>query len=165
MNMIKKFLLAAALLGAVSAGAQVTPTTIFSLTNLPAWYTTNAATALFQPGTIPTNNVISLRQGQGMAVAVSFAGTNASATGAFVINWAVSLDGTNYQTANFLSFNNTVTGTTGVVGYTNFPSTVLNNALYITPASIQNTCTPGSAGVTLTNVECSFGNIVPGGYQ
>jgi hypothetical protein len=164
MNILKKLLALVLLVPIVPAMGQVTPTTVFTLTNLPSWYTTNYTTNLFTPGAVPANNVIALRQGQGMATAVSFAGTNASATAGFVINWAVSLDGTNYQTANFLSFSNSVNGVNGVVGYTNFPSALLNNALYITPASIQNTCVAGSAGVTLTNVECSFGNIVPGGY-
>ncbi|HZM01558.1 MAG TPA: hypothetical protein VFC44_00920 [Candidatus Saccharimonadales bacterium] len=164
MNIPKRLLALLLLVPSLPVFAQVTPTTVIVLTNLPAWYTTNYTTNLFTPGTTPTTNIISLRQGQGMAVAVSFTGTNASATAGFVINWAVSLDGTNYQTANFLSFSNSVNGTSGVVGYTNFPGALLNNALYITPATIQNTCTPGSAGVTLSSVECSFGNIVPGGY-
>jgi hypothetical protein len=168
----KKFrILIAAMVAGISAFnlqslafAQVTPTTIFVLTNLPTVIGTNTTTNLFPAGTIPTNNVISLRQGQGMAAAWVFTGTNAAATGGFSLNWAVSLDGANYQSVNFLQLTNTAAGASAVTAFTNYASALLNNALYITPYSIQNATVAGNGNITLTSVTVSFGNIVPGGY-
>jgi len=163
--MKKKFILSVLpVLAALTLRAQVTPTTTFVLTNLPSVISTNTITNLFAAGTIPTNNVISLRQGQGMAVSVVYNGTNAAATGGFSVNWATSLDGTNWSTAALLQSTNTANGTNYCNVVTNFPSTVLNNELFIAPYSIQNATTAGNGNVTLSSVTVSFGNIVPGGY-
>ncbi|MGD0813371.1 MAG: hypothetical protein ABSA83_07185 [Verrucomicrobiota bacterium] len=143
---------------------QVTPTTVFVLTNLPAYIAPNSTSNLFAAGAIPTNNVISLRQGQGMAAAMSYNGTNSAATGGFSANWAVSLDGTNWSTTGFLQVTNTANGTSVCNIVTNFASAILNNELYIAPYSIQNATTSASGGVSLSGVTVSFGNIVPGGY-
>lgn len=143
---------------------QVTPTTIFVLTNLPSNIGTNTTTNLFTAGTIPSNNVISLRQGQGMAVAMTYNGTNSAATGGFSVNWATSLDGTNWSTAGFLQITNVANGTNYCSIATNFASGLLNNELFITPYSIQNATTAGNGNINLNNITVSFGNIVPGSY-
>jgi hypothetical protein len=140
--------------------AQVTPTTIFSLTNLPPSVPGATTTNLFAAGTIPTNNVISLRQGQGMASAVTFFGASGAAAG-FSLNWAVSLDGTNWQTTGFLQNTNLASGTNIVTSVTNYSSVLLNNELFIAPYSLQNA---NAGAVTVSNTTVSFGNIVPGGY-
>jgi hypothetical protein len=163
---MKKYILQCLLLTlcAWQAQAQVTPTTIFVLTNLPVTIAANSTSNLFTAGTIPGNNVISLRQGQGMAAAMSYSGTNSAATGGFSVNWATSLDGTNWATTGFLQITNAANGTNICNVVTNFPSAILNNALFIAPYSIQNATSSGSGGVNLGNITVSFGNIVPGGY-
>ncbi|MGP8200216.1 MAG: hypothetical protein ACLQU4_12020 [Limisphaerales bacterium] len=169
MNKIKKLIAAVAVCTFAfsfqpSAFSQVTPTTIFVLTNLPSYIAPNSTSNLFAAGAIPTNNVISLRQGQGMAAAMSYTGTNSAATGGFSVNWAVSLDGTNWSTTGFLQVTNTANGTSVCTIVTNYASSILNNELYIAPYSIQNATTSASGGVSLSGVTVSFGNIVPGGY-
>lgn len=161
-----KLLLAFALVFSLgpSAFSQVTPTTIFVLTNLPPVIVTNSVSNLFAAGSIPTNNVISLRQGQGMAVAVNYNGTNSAATGGFSVNWATSLDGTNWSTTGFLQVTNVSNGTNVCNVVTNFPATTLNNELFIAPYSIQNATTAGNGNITLGSITVSFGNLVPAGY-
>jgi hypothetical protein len=163
---MKKYIIPSILfiLSAFGLQAQVTPTTIFVLTNLPPAIAANSTTNLFAAGTIPANNVISLRQGQGMAAAVTYNGTNSAATGGFSVNWAASLDGTNWATAGFLQITNTANGTNLCNIVTNFSSAILNNELFIAPCSIQNATASASGGVSLGNITVSFGNIVPGGY-
>jgi hypothetical protein len=118
---------------------------------------------LFANG-LPAGNIISLRQGQGMATAMTYNGTNAASTLGFSLNWSVSLDGTNWQTAGFLQNTNAANGTNGCTVWTNYPGTLLNNALFIAPYSIQN-ANAASNNIALAGVTVSFGNIVPGGYQ
>jgi len=162
--MKKSFILSVLfILSALGLQAQVTPTTIFVLTNLPSVIPGNTITNLFAPGTIPGTNVISLRQGQGFATAMTYAGTNAASTLGFSINWAVSLDGTNWQTTGFLQTTNVANGTNTCTVFTNFSSTLVNNALYVAPFSIQN-ANAATNNIALSNVTVSFGNIVPGGY-
>jgi hypothetical protein len=169
MNTIKK-IIAVAVAGTLafslppSAFSQVTPTTIFVLTNLPATIAANSTSNLFAAGGIPSNNVINLRQGQGMAAAVSYSGTNAAATGGFSVNWATSLDGTNWATTGFLQTVGAANGTNLCNIVSNFPGAALNNELFIAPYSIQNATVPAGGGVTLNGITVSFGNIVPGGY-
>ena len=142
----------------------MTPTTIFVLTNLPSYVAANTTSNLFGAGGGPSNNVISLRQGQGMAAAMSYNGTNSAATGGFSVNWATSLDGTNWSTAAFLQLTNAANGTNACAIVTNFPSAVLNNELFISPYSIQNATASTNGGVNVNGITVSFGNIVPGGY-
>lgn len=159
---MKKFITSVALAASVlSVAAQVTPTTILVLTNLPATIPGNTTTNLFSGA--PSNNIVSLRQGQGFATAMTYNGTNAATTLGFSINWAVSLDGTNWQTAGFLQTTNTANGTNSCTIFTNFASSLVNNALFVTPYSIQN-ANAATNGIALGNVTVSFGNIVPGGY-
>jgi len=147
-----------------SAFSQVTPTTIIVLTNLPASIPGNTTTNLFVAGSqIPTTNVISLRQGQGFASAMTYNGTNAATTLGFSVNWAVSLDGTNWQTTGFLQNTNVANGTNSCTVFTNYSSALINNALFVTPYSIQN-ANVATNGVALGNLTVSFGNIVPGSY-
>jgi len=148
----------------LAARAQVTPTAVFVLTNLPAVIATNSITNLFTSGSIPTNNVISLRQGQGMAVAVNYAGTNAAANGGFSVNWATSLDGTNWSTAGFVQVTNIANGTNVCNVVTNIPAVAVNNELFIAPYSIQNATTAGNGNITLGSITVSFGNMVPASY-
>src|SRR5271157_3878114 len=121
-----------------SAFSQVTPTTIFVLTNLPAAVAGNSTSNLFGSNGLPACNIISVRQGQGMATAMTYNGTNAATTLGFSLNWSVSLDGTNWQTTGFLQNTNAANGTNLCTIWTNYPSASLNNALYITPYSLQN---------------------------
>lgn len=146
-----------------TASAQVTPTTIFVLTNLPAALPGGATTNLFPAGGLPSNNIINLRQGQGFATAMTFAGTNAATTLGFSVNWAVSLDGTNWQTTGFLQTTNVANGTNTCTVFTNFSSALVNNALFVSPYSIQN-ANAATNGIALSNLTVSFGNLVPGGY-
>lgn len=143
------------------ADAQVTPTTILVLTNLPASIPGATTTNLFAGA--PSNNIISLRQGQGFACAMTYAGTNAATTLGFSVNWAVSVDGTNWQTTGFLQNTNVANGTNSCTAFTNYSSALVNNALFVTPYSIQN-ANVATNGVALSNLTVSFGNIVPGGY-
>ncbi len=144
--------------------AQVTPTTIFVLTNLPSVIPGGTTTNLFGTNGLPAGNIISLRQGQGMATAMTYYGTNAATTLGFSLNWSVSLDGTNWQTAGFLQNTNAANGTNACTVWTNYAGALLNNALFIAPYSLQN-ANAATNNVALTNVTVSFGNIVPGGYQ
>jgi hypothetical protein len=148
---------------ALKSQAQVTPTTIFVLTNLPAAVPGNTTICLFGTNGLPACNIINLRQGQGMATAMTYNGTNAATTLGFSLNWSVSLDGTNWQTTGFLQNTNAANGTASCTVFTNYANAALNNALFITPYSIQN-ANAATNGVTLNNVTVSFGNIVPGGY-
>lgn len=161
-----KKLLILTLLGALSvlqASGQVTPTTIIVLTNLPATIAGGSTSNLFAAGTIPTTDVISLRQGQGFASSMTYNGTNAATTLGFSINWAVSLDGTNWQTSGFLQTTNAANGTNTCTTVTNFSSALVNNALLVAPYSIQN-ANAATNNIALGSVIVSFGNIVPGGY-
>jgi hypothetical protein len=162
---MKKYIILSILfiLSAFRMQAQVTPTTVFVLTNLPAVVAGGSTSNLFTAGSVPANNVISLRQGQGMATAMTYTGTNAATTLGFSLNWAVSLDGTNWQTTGLLQNTNAANGTNSCTAFTNYASTLLNNALFIAPYSIQN-ANAATNGITLSNVTVSFGNIVPGGY-
>jgi hypothetical protein len=163
---MKKYIILSILfiLSAFRIQAQVTPTTILVLTNLPAVIPGASTTNLFVASQqIPTTNVISLRQGQGFAAAMTYYGTNVASTLGFSINWAVSLDGTNWQTTGFLQTTNTANGTNSVTVFTNYSSTLVNNALFVTPYSIQN-ANVATNNIALGNVTVSFGNIVPGGY-
>lgn len=158
---MKKFI-TAILLCAASAFAQVTPTTTFVLTNLPSIIAGNSTTNLFLPATqVPSNNIISLRQGQGFAAAMTYSGTNAASTLGFSINWALSLDGTNWQTTGFLQTTNVSNGTNTCTIVTNYTSALVNNALFVAPVSIQN-ANATTNNVALGNVTVSFGNLVPG---
>ena len=151
-------------LGAVSASAQVTPTTIFALTNLPVYVEAGGTSNVFQTNAsgFPTNNVLSVRQGTGMASQWLTAGTNAAASTGLAFNWVVSYDGTNFCTnsAAFVVMTNVPNGNNTLVYGTNFLRQFTDNAIFITPYSIQN----GSAthgGVYVSNVVASFGNLVP----
>ena len=164
--MKKSFILSVLLLLLVpSVRAQVTPTKTLVLTNLPAIIPGATTTNLFVAGQqIPTTNVISLRQGQGFAAAMTYNGTNAATTLGFSINWAVSLDGTNWQTTGFLQITNAANGTNLVTSVTNYAATSVNNMLYVTPCSIQNANASTNGITNWSNLTVSFGNIVPGGY-
>lgn len=146
-----------------SAFSQVTPTTVFVLTNLPAIVPGGTTTNLFANG-LPTGNIINLRQGQGMATAMTYNGTNAATALGFSLNWSVSLDGINWQTAGFLQNTNVANGDGVCTIWTNYAGAVLNNALFIAPYSIQN-ANAATNSIALAGVTVSFGNIVPGGYQ
>ena len=146
-----------------SAFSQVTPTTIFVLTNLPAAIAGNTTSNLFGTNGLPACNIINLRQGQGMATAMTYNGSNAATTLGFSLNWSVSLDGTNWQTTGFLQNSNAANGTNSCTIWTNYASTALNNALFIAPYSLQNANAATNA-IALGNITVSFGNIVPGGY-
>lgn len=123
----------------------------------------NTTSNLFGTNGLPAGNIINLRQGQGMATAMTYNGTNAATTLGFSLNWSVSLDGTNWQTVGFLQNSNAANGTNSCTIWTNYASAALNNALFITPYSIQN-ANAATNGITLSNVTVSFGNLVPGGY-
>jgi len=167
MNIIKKYLTFASLglcAFALSSEAQVTPTTIIVLTNLPSVIPGNSVTNLFVPSQqAPSANVITLRQGEGFASAMTYAGTNAATTLGFSINWAVSLDGTNWQTTGFLQNTNAANGTNTCTVFTNYAGALVNNALFVAPCSIQNANAATNA-INLGNVTVGFGNLVPGTY-
>jgi hypothetical protein len=147
-----------------TARAQVTPTTIFALTNLPVYVEAGSTSNVFQTNAsgFPTNNVLSVRQGTGMASQWLTAGTNAAASTGLAFNWVVSYDGTNFCTnsAAFVVMTNVPNGNNALVYGTNFQRQFTDNAVYVTPYSIIN----GSAthgGVFVSNVVASFGNLVP----
>jgi len=146
-----------------AAVAQVTATTQVVLTNIPTLIAGAATSNLFTFGTLPTNNIITVRQGYGFACADFFTVSNAASTGGVSVNWAGSLDGTNY----FLIPGNQLTnigignasGYTNIFG-TNFAGSTINNFGYITPYSIQNAnaSTNNISGFTLT---VGVANVVP----
>lgn len=153
---------------AFKAEAQVTPTTIIPLTNFPATMPGNSISNLFTLGTIPTNNIIPLRQGQGFASGLTYITTNAGVTtNGPSINWAGSLDGTNFTTqVGWLQQSNNFTNSSGAAtntSLTNFSSALLNNVLFVTPYQIQNASAASNA-MTSIQALVSFGNVVPGGY-
>lgn len=99
----------------------------------------------------PTNAVVRLFKGAGIAVFPSVVSTNTSDTGTVTFTYSVSPDGTNYATQNRLTHAVTLNGTNTVIGYTNFSrATGLDNAKWFKLVSIQsgssNTVTIG--GVT-----------------
>jgi hypothetical protein len=175
MNTMKKVfgkgavLLAAGILAAVlepSAFSQVTPTTIVTLANFPVSMPGNLASSnMWSIGGTnqPTNNIIQLRQGQGVGVQFSFQG-NASSTDTFYVDFADSLDGTNFTTTtNQYQISAAANGTNQVTVSTNFIASLLNNKLDVTPVNI--TCSGVQTnGISNIVVTVGLGNIVPGGY-
>ena len=153
MKLFKKLIAGAALAAALFAGrstqAQVTPTTVVQLTNLPSLYWPGGTSNIFSTSTnsagIPTNNVIQLWQGSGMVFTTIL--TNLASTGgALVINWALSQDGTNWAFApnGGIYVTNTATGTGPLVVSSNVPASYLNNFAYASPYAISSTASAGT---------------------
>jgi len=132
-------------------------TTWYALTNLPTFVTGGATSNLFAAGTIPTNNVFSVRKDRGVSMFMQFAGTNAATTGTFSGVLAVTPDGTNWTTTSGLKQVATATGNTGVVEYTNFPPSIFNNCKKFTLGQLING-NNATNGVFPTNVWFSFSN-------
>lgn len=120
----------AALMAPERAGAQVAPTTWSTITNLPTQVLGAMTTNL-------NTGIIEVRKGRGLAVSPYFACTNASGSNV-VLNFQVSIDGTNYTTLSGLSYTLPNSGTTAVRGFTNFPATVLDNVRFVRVGTIQN---------------------------
>lgn len=155
------------------AAAQVTPTTLITLSNLPTVMAGGTSSNMFTNGTsyVVSNNIIALRQGQGFAYQIleSSAGTNALLdSNGFAITWATCLDGTNWcVAANALGLSNQMPkNTAGITGVTNLVITnnvsgLLNNLLFVTPYSLSNSTTN-----PITNkITVGIGNVVPGAFN
>jgi hypothetical protein len=163
-----------------SARAQVTPTTLFTLTNLPSVInsagTTGNVSNLFANATnslgTPTNNVIPCWQGSGMAFQWLFAGTNTytagnlGTTNNLAIAFATSIDGTNYNTSpqSLLWVSNQANANLSVIGGSNFVSGFLNNFAFIAPYEIENWNTGTTNAIYLTNAIASHGPAIYTGY-
>jgi hypothetical protein len=156
--------------------AQVTATTLFTLTNLPAYVNGASTSNLFSNATnalgTPTNNVIPCWQGSGMAFQWLFAGTNTYTAGAggttnsLAIAWAVSVDGTNFQTApqSLLWQTNYGNAAASVIGGTNWVSGLLNNAAFVAPYQIVNNNSGTTNAIYITNAIASHGPAIYTGY-
>lgn len=147
------------------AFSQVTPSTVFQLTNLPAVVTGGATSNLFNgTGGTSNYNVISLSQGAGLAFGWLIAGTNSlnpTLTTSCTMNWVGSFDGTNWFTNT--PFPITLTNTTGAANLeeTNVIGQYLNNLNYIAPWNIVNNSTGATNRMFLSNIWVSRGNILP----
>jgi hypothetical protein len=173
-----------------SAFAQVTPSTPILVSNVPTYlpsatginffsglsngvsWSTGATTNAF--GT-PSNNVIALWQGNGLAFWHKYNMTNAAPqlgvalTNSVETQWAVSPDGTNFLTSpasliNIYSYNGGIGSGTLVVDGSNVTSTFLNNWAYITLFSISNNMTGSTNGVTNLTVYANHGAPFNGGF-
>jgi hypothetical protein len=163
-----------------SASAQVTPTTLFVLTNLPSVITSAGTTGnisnLFANATnalgTPTNNVIPCWQGSGMAFQWLFAGTNTytaasgGSTNNLAIAFAPSIDGTNFCTSpqSLLWVSNQCNVASSVIGGSNFVSGLLNNFAFVAPYEIENWNTGVTNAIYLTNAIASHGPAIYTGY-
>lgn len=105
-----------------------------SYINQSAQFITNATLTVGTNSTTTiTNNQwkpMAIQPGVGFAFQPIFRGTNEAANTnvAFYINF--SLDGTNYSTTNGVVYTEKLDGTNTVVGYTNIPASVCDNALW-----------------------------------
>ena len=120
---------------------QVTPTTWSAFTGVPAYVEGGAQSNL-------TSTAISVRKDRGLSIIPIFAGTN-SGTANLIFTGKVSPDKTNWCTVTPFTYTVAMNGTTGVVGYTNWPPTLLNNVAWFQLTSISNGHT---ASVYITNV-------------
>jgi hypothetical protein len=145
-NLFKYSLLTAILLLAAlappRAAAQVTPTTVYTLTNLPSFITGGATSNLFSltnsTGVLiaPTNNIIPLWQGSGLSSWGGLITSNAFSTQKVTLLWSFSPDGTNwlYGDTNVTpAFANTASGNSTNLSATNFTSGLCNNFQYAAP--------------------------------
>jgi hypothetical protein len=183
------FILACAPPGAM---AQVAPNTPIVISNVPTWLPSATGINFFSglsngavnatiggattnaSGT-PSNNVISLWQGNGMAFWQKYNMTNAAPqlgvalTNSVETQWAVSPDGTNFLTSpasliNIYSYNGGIGSGTLVVDGSNVTSAWLNNWAYITLYSISNNMTGSTNGVTNLTVSANHGAPFNGGF-
>lgn len=147
---LKRFSLAAlamaALVLALPAQAQVTPVTVGTFTNVP----TIIATA----GVSNVNALVQLRQGRGISILPSFAGTNSGAAN-LRLEFDVSADGTNFTTTSPFVLTFAMNGTTGVIPWTNIPPSLLDNVAYLRLTKMTNAHT---ASLFITNVTYSIRN-------
>jgi hypothetical protein len=97
--------------------------------------------------TVTSSNVIAFR-GRGIALWPSFAFTNAG-TDAVTLGLDVSPDGTNWSTAQPIQRAFVGNGTTGVLGYTNVLSDVLDNVKFLRLTTIANA---HASSAVVTNV-------------
>lgn len=101
-------------------------------------WTTNAVLTLTNAQTVTYNSAaLYVRKNQGLAIMPWIASSDA-ANGAVTFTFDVSADGTNYTTSTPFTYAPTLNGTTSVIGYTNWSSTILNNVRYIRLRSIAN---------------------------
>jgi hypothetical protein len=158
----KKFLLVELLI-IIAIIAMITPVKAQGLNGAfiqTRWkYFTNAAgtgpyaSVIVTNATAPTINspAVALYRGRGLAIMPTFIGTNAG-TANVILAFNVSADGTNWSTTTPFSYTLPMNGTTAVIGYTNFPSTLLDNVAYLRLAYISNAHT---ANITVSNVTWS----------
>ena len=128
----------ACLLAPAPAQAQVTPTYVGSITNLPPY--------LLGSGVTNFTSIIPIRQTRGMALWFSMGATNACATTTWTF-WKFSPDGTNWSTTT-IPIGTVMNGTTGVISWTNLPPVVTDNSMYMGCVSASN---PHTATVWFTN--------------
>lgn len=131
------------------AEAQIAPNTYGNiLTNSSVWVIGASSTSNINAG------AISVRKDRGLALFPQVNSTNSS-TAAITFLFDVSYDGSNYNTANSLSFVVAQNGTTAAIGYTNFSPVLLNNVRSLRLKSIQNAHT---ASCFVSNVIWSVSN-------
>ena len=98
------------------------------------------------------SNPIYVRKNQGVAITPLQVSGDA-ANGAVTYTFDVSIDGTNYTTLTPFTYAPAHNGTTLVVGYTNWSSTILNNVRFMKLRSIANAHTNS---IYVTNVYYGF---------
>jgi hypothetical protein len=148
------------------AGAQVTPTTLITISNFPPNMPGSTTSNLFtftgtnQPA---ANAIINLRQGQGLAQQYVFGGQNVGTTsGNLIVLWDATVDGTNWFPVPQLGSTNAAAASTNIIAAgQNVSASVVNNMLQATVASVQNTASNGlnTSGIV------GLGNVLPGAFQ
>jgi len=150
----KSLLLIAALAAyALPAQAQVESSALqYGLSNA-TWIGEVATTNLINA------NVVNLTPGRGIALSCILVGTNATCTTNIMLQFATSVDGTNYatETKSLLPVIITPNGTTAVYTYTNFPAAVLDNARKLKCVTITNANFVLADGFWISNLVFSTG--------
>lgn len=106
----------------------------------PKWgsWTTNTTISVASSNTLSINSAPQyVRKTQGMAIMPAFAGTN-TGTANVAFTFAVSPDGTNYNSTSDFTLTVAMNGTNAIIGYTNWPALYLDNVRYIRLKSIYN---------------------------
>ena len=101
--------------------AQIYPTTLVTLTNLPTYVVGGATSNI-------NSQYFEVPHGGGFSVSAVIAGTKAATVDALTLQFAPAIDGTNYATTNFVAFTAVPNGTTGQITWTNFAPATVDNA-------------------------------------
>lgn len=168
MNKIAKILAAMAVVALTvmlltcNASAQNSPNTAFKWgllsTNTTALTINPSASNTTLGGAAVNQSGVKLVPGRGIAVGINFTGGTANVTNTVKVKFALSLDGTNYQTSDqALTWNITPNGTSNVKAVKIWTTADVDNARYFRLLSVENTTTNASASISVTNVTYALG--------